>query len=81
MEVKIKFESILKNGDFYSNVSDVVVAVLQDSINLKKQLDVRQKKKKEIDLDFTIVNKLAIKKRGNLKVYQNLPKGIRVVAN
>lgn len=81
MEVKIKFESIFKNGDFYSNVSDVVVAALQDSINLKKQLDVRQKKKKEIDLDFTIVNKLAIEKRGNLKVYQNLPKGIRVVAN
>lgn len=75
MDVKIKFESIIE-----SDVSDIASAALQGSIKFKKQLSIKQKKKSEITLDFTIVNKSAIDKRENLKVYQDLPKGIRVIA-
>lgn len=80
MELDIKrINTILREGDFHSEVSNIAKEALEQSIKIKQQ----QKKissTKTLSLDFTEINKAAIEKRGNLKVYQNLPKGIRIVA-
>lgn len=76
-----KLKSILEHGDFYSDVSEIATLALQSSIDLKNShKEFHIKKEQVVELDFSIVNRVAIEKRGNLKVYQNLPKGIRVVA-
>ena len=74
-----KINTILENGEFHSEVSNAAKTALNDSIALRSKYKVKNKRQ-EILLDFTEVNKIAIQKRGNLKVYQDLPKGIRVVA-
>lgn len=80
----VRLNSILDKGTFQSKVSSSAKKALISSIKLRKKYttihSLENDSTKNISLDFTEVNKQAIKKRGNLKVYQNLPKGIRVVA-
>jgi hypothetical protein len=73
-----KLNAVLKKGAFNSKVSDIAKEALIDSISLHKKQ--KYKSKKSLSLDFSQINKISIEKRDNLKVYQNLPKGIRVVA-
>lgn len=74
-----RISAILESGDFQSDISEVAKEALNESIKLKQRYK-RISSTKTLTLDFTEINKIAIEKRGNLKVYQNLPKGIRVVA-
>jgi len=74
-----RLQGILNRGDFYTEVSSEATIALKESQELRKKIKGSSSQKK-LKLDFEEVNKTAIAKRGNLKVYQNLPKGIRVVA-
>ncbi|MEA3552835.1 MAG: hypothetical protein U9R39_00375 [Campylobacterota bacterium] len=82
MGVEIKrLKSILNKGSFHSEVSTVANIALKNSIiSRKKYFSSHAKSDSGITLDFKDINKFAIQKRGNLKVYQDLPRGIRVVA-
>jgi len=71
-----RMQSILNTGEFYTNISSEANEALKKSIKIRR----KRSPKKHITLDFQSINEDAIKKRGNLKVYQSLPKGIRVVA-
>ena len=73
-----RMQGMLDKGDFYTEVSSEVVVVLKDSIKIRRSLK-GSKSRGKLTLDFKEVNKSAIEKRGNLKVYQDLPKGIRVI--
>lgn len=72
-------EAVLEKGLFQSEVSSEAEEALKRNIKLRKKLK-SEKMGKRLTLDFSEVNKTSIEKRGNLKVYQDLPKGIRVVA-
>lgn len=74
-----RISAILEKGDFQSGISEVAKEALQEAIKIKQHYKTTLSTK-TLSLDFTEVNRIAIEKRGNLKVYQNLPKGIRVVA-
>ena len=75
-----KMQGILNKGDFFTEVSPQATTALKDSIKIRNKRYKKPYSKSHITLDFKTVNEEAINKRGNLKVYDSLPKGIRVVA-
>ncbi len=75
-----KLQSVLDKGDYDSEVSVEAKNALDTSIKIRHKYTKHTKSENDGFLDFTRINEISIAKRGNLKVYQNLPKGIRVVA-
>jgi len=75
-----RLQEIVNSGEFFTDISSEAMTALESSIDIKNKRSKTLTHKEKLTLDFTEINKIAIEKRGNLKVYENLPKGIRVVA-
>ena len=79
-----RLKAVLERSNYHSNISKVAGVALASSIDLRKKY-AKAYSLQSIDaeinlLDMTKSNISSIKKRGNLKVYHGLPKGIKVVA-